>query len=65
MVLTWEAKVIAAADAANAAAETNWKHKSHPRLGWLIYCGFKTEAYCFYTPDDSQLYYGMARFIQR
>ena len=31
-VLTWEAKVIAAA--ADAAAETNWKH-SHPRLGWL------------------------------
>ena len=31
-VLTWEAKVVAAADAADtaAAAETNWKHKVTP-----------------------------------
>ena len=32
MVLTWEAKVVAAAD----AAETNWKHKVTPDRGDLI-----------------------------
>ena len=38
MVLTLEAKVVAAADAAvTDGAETNWKHKSHPRPGWLNY----------------------------
>ena len=36
MVLTWEAKVIAAAAAADAAAETNWKHKVTPDWGDLI-----------------------------
>ena len=40
-VLTWEAKVIAAAADADAAAETNWKHKVTPDWGdlmmrWLI-----------------------------
>ena len=40
-VLTWEAKVIAAAAAAadadaDAAAETNWKHKVTPDWGDLI-----------------------------
>ena len=34
MVLTWEAKVVAAAAA--DAAETNWKHKVTPDLGDLI-----------------------------
>ena len=33
--MTWEAKVIAAADA-DAAAETNWKHKVTPDWGELI-----------------------------
>ena len=40
MVLTWQAKVIAAAAAAaadaDAAAETNWKHKVTPDWGDLI-----------------------------
>ena len=41
MVLTWEAKVVAAADAAADAAvahtaETNWKHKVTPDRGDLI-----------------------------
>ena len=37
MVLTLEAKVFAAADAAvTDGAETNWKHKSHPDRGDLI-----------------------------
>ena len=34
MVLTWEAKVVAAADA--DAAETNWKHKVTPDRGDLM-----------------------------
>ena len=34
MVLTWEAKVVAAADA--DAVETNWKHKVTPDRGALI-----------------------------
>ena len=34
MVLTWESKVVAVADA--AAAETNWKHKVIPHWGDLI-----------------------------
>ena len=32
----WEAKVIAAAADADAAAETNWKHKVNPECGDLI-----------------------------
>ena len=36
MVLEWEAKVIAAAAAADAAAETNWKHKVTPDWGDLM-----------------------------
>ena len=32
-ILTWQAKVFATADMADAA-ETNWKHNSHPRPGW-------------------------------
>ena len=39
MVLTWEAKIIAAAAAAaaaDAAAEMNWKHKVTPDWGDLI-----------------------------
>ena len=32
----WEAKVVAAADAAADAAETNWKHKVTPDRGDLI-----------------------------
>ena len=35
-VLTWEAKVVAVADAAAAAAETNWNHKVTPDWGDLI-----------------------------
>ena len=36
-VLTWEGKVFAAADAADAdAAETDWKHKVTPERGDLI-----------------------------
>ena len=37
-VLTWEAKVLAAADAATVvdAAETNWKHEVTPDWGDLI-----------------------------
>ena len=36
-VLTWEGKVFAAVDAADAdAAETNWKHKVTPDRGDLI-----------------------------
>ena len=31
--ILWEAKVIAAADAAVGAAETNWKHKVTPDRG--------------------------------
>ena len=37
MVLTWQAKVFAAADTeADAAAETNWKHEVTPDWGDLI-----------------------------
>ena len=41
MVLTWEAKVIEVAAAADVdvAAETNWKHKVNPDWGDLIRVG--------------------------
>ena len=53
MVLTWEAKVIAAdpdadADAdedADAAAETNWNHKVTPDWGDLIIVGSSVDVY--------------------
>ena len=41
MVLMWEAKVIAVADAAlDAVADMNWKHKVNPERGdlMMIYC---------------------------
>ena len=41
-VLTWEAKVVAAADAA-ADADTNWKHKVTPDRGDLKRCDGQTE----------------------
>ena len=49
MVLTWEAKVVVAADAADEvdAMETNWKHKVTPDRGdlimlWWIFCKTNT-----------------------
>ena len=47
MVLTWEANVVAAGDAAAAAdaAETNWKHKVTPDRGDLMMVSLLTHTY--------------------
>ena len=48
MVLTWEAKVVAAVDVVAAdAAETNWKHKVTPDRGDLT-IGILTKVFCTY-----------------
>ena len=53
MILTWEAKLFAAADMAADAAETNWKHKVTPDQGDLI----KISLHGFWLAISSKLHY--------